>query len=121
VAKIREVRRFSLAVKKQPSKLLLEKLDGARQGGLRHIAPLGCAREIQLLGHREEITNLVHSHDDLTGMVDGHGSIGRTLLPKTLLSTFAVPLVALGIAEPSAEAGRDSRAVKFLHICLLKS
>jgi len=69
---------------------------------LRHIAPLGCAREIQLLGHREEITNLVHFHDNLTGMVDGHGSIGRTLLPKTLLSMFAVRLAALGIAEPSA-------------------
>src|SRR5271166_1377774 len=102
VAKIREVRRFSLAVEKQPSKLLLEKFDGARQGGLRHIAPLGCAREIQLLGHREEITNLVHFHDNLTGMVDGHSSIRRTLFPKTLLSTFAVRLAALGIAEPSA-------------------
>ena len=60
---------FALAVKKQASKLLLEKLDGARQGGLRHIAPLACAREIQLLGYREEITNLMHFHDDLTGMV----------------------------------------------------
>jgi hypothetical protein len=89
----------TLAVKKQPSKLLLEKLDGARQGRLRHIAPLGCAREIELLGHREEITNLVHFHDNLTGMVDGHGSIGRTLLPKTLLSTFAVRLRNFGVCH----------------------
>jgi hypothetical protein len=44
----------------------------------------------------------VHFHDNLTGIVDGHGSIGRTLLPKTLLSTFALRLAALGIAEPSA-------------------
>ena len=78
VAKIREVRRFSLAVKKQPSKLFLEKLDGARQGRLRHIAPLGCAREIQLLGHREEITNLMHFHDDLTGMLDGHARLANS-------------------------------------------
>ena len=71
VAEIREARRFPLAVKELPSKLLLEKLDGARQRGLRHIAPLACAREIQLLGHREEITNLVHFHDDLTGSSSG--------------------------------------------------
>ena len=38
--------------------------------GLRHIAPLACAREIQLLGHREEITNLMHFHDNLSGRLD---------------------------------------------------
>ena len=75
VAKIREVYRLALAVKKRPSKLLFEKLDSARQRGLRHIARLACAGEIQLLGHREEITNLVHLHDNLTDMVDGHGRI----------------------------------------------
>src|SRR5271155_885813 len=62
VAKIREACRFALAVKEQPSELLLEKLDGARQRGLRHIALLARAGEIQLLGHREEITNLMHLH-----------------------------------------------------------
>src|SRR4029077_13934882 len=46
-AKIGEVRRFALAAKKQPSKLLFEKLDRARQGGLRHIALLAGAGEIQ--------------------------------------------------------------------------
>ena len=51
VAKIGEARRVAFAVKEQPSKLLLEKLDGARQGGVRHIAPLACAGEIQLLGY----------------------------------------------------------------------
>jgi hypothetical protein len=51
-------------------------LDGARQGGLRHVAPLGCAREIQLLGHREEITNLVHFHDNLTGWSTGMAALG---------------------------------------------
>jgi hypothetical protein len=35
-------------VKEQPSKLVLEELDGARQGGLRHVALLACPREIQL-------------------------------------------------------------------------
>jgi hypothetical protein len=75
VAKIREVYRLALAVKKRPSKLLFENLDSARQRGLRHIALLACAGEIQLLGHREEITNLVHLHDNLTDMVDGHGRI----------------------------------------------
>jgi hypothetical protein len=68
VAKIGEVRRFALAVKKEPAKLLLEKLDRARQRRLRHIAPLACASEIQLLGHREEITNLMHFHDNLTSV-----------------------------------------------------
>jgi hypothetical protein len=52
MAKIGEVCRFALAVKEQPSQLLLEKLDSARQGGLSHIASLARAREIQLLGHR---------------------------------------------------------------------
>ncbi len=75
VAKIREVYRLALAAKKRPSKLLFEKLDGARQRGLRHIALLACAGEIQLLGHREEITNLVHLHGSLTDIVDGHGRI----------------------------------------------
>ena len=70
VAEIREVRRFALAVKEQSSKLLLEKLDGARQRGLRHIAPLACASEIQLLGHPEEITHLMHFHDNLSGRLD---------------------------------------------------
>src|SRR5271166_2216562 len=60
VAKIREVCRFAQPVEEQPSKLLLEKLDSARQGGLRHIASFGCAREIQLLRHRKKITNLMH-------------------------------------------------------------
>jgi hypothetical protein len=87
------------------SEFLFEKLDSARQRGLRHIALLTCAREIQLLGHCEEITNLVHFHDDLTGMVDGHGSIWGTLLTNTLLSMFAVRLASLGIAEPSALLG----------------
>jgi hypothetical protein len=65
VAKIREARRVALAVKQKPSELLLKELDRARQGGLRHIAPLACAGEIQLLGYREEITNLMHFHGDL--------------------------------------------------------
>jgi hypothetical protein len=75
VAKIREVYRLALAVKKRPAKLLFENLDSARQRGLRHIALLACAGEIQLLGRREEITNLVHLHDNLSDMVDGHGRI----------------------------------------------
>ena len=62
--------------KERPSKLLLEKLDGARQRGLRHIAPLACASEIQFLCHREEITNLMHFHNDLTRAFDRHGKIG---------------------------------------------
>src|ERR1700685_2510104 len=49
VAKIGEVRRFALAPEKRPSKLLFEKLDRTRQGGLGHIAPLARPGEIQRL------------------------------------------------------------------------
>jgi hypothetical protein len=66
VAKVREAGRFTFAVRERPSKLLLEELDGARQRGLRHIAPLAGASEIQLLGQREEVTNLMHLHDDVS-------------------------------------------------------
>jgi len=54
--------RFALAAEKQPSELLFEKFDGARQRRLRHVAPIARAREIQFLGNCEEVTNLVHLH-----------------------------------------------------------
>jgi hypothetical protein len=59
--------RFALAAKQRSAELLFEELDGARQGGLRHIALLAGAGEIQLLGQREEVSNLMHFHDCLTG------------------------------------------------------
>ena len=71
------MRRIALAAKKQPSKLLFEKLDRARQGGLGNVAALACPGEIQLLGYREEITNLMHFHDDLTRNVGGGPFAGR--------------------------------------------
>ncbi len=66
LAEVREVCRFAVAVKKLSTELLFEKLDCPRQGGLRHIALFACAREIQFLCHRKEITNLVHFHDNLS-------------------------------------------------------
>src|SRR5271154_6075242 len=75
VSKICEACRFALAAKKRPTKLLFEKLDGARQRRLGHIALLARAREIEFLGHREEITNLVHFHDNLARRSKCHWSL----------------------------------------------
>ena len=61
-AELGEVRVGALAVEQRPAKLLLELLDGAGQRGLRDVAALGRAREIQLLAEREEVADLMHFH-----------------------------------------------------------
>ena len=85
LAELREVCWFAVAVKKRSAELLLEKLDCARQGRLRHIALFASAREIQFLCHRKEITNLMHFHDDLAELrskTSGHkGKIIASISP----------------------------------------
>jgi hypothetical protein len=87
-----------------PSKLLLEKLDGARQRGLRHVAPLACASEIQFLGHRGEIPQLMHFHDDLTGMVHG----GAHVTIESMAAELANARTACALALRACPSPFDS-------------
>src|SRR6516165_6852293 len=64
-----EMRQVPLAVKKWPTKLTFELLDRTRERRLRHVALFSRSREVQFLCHPEEITDLMHFHDNLTGMV----------------------------------------------------
>ncbi len=61
-AEIGEVRQIALPPQEKTAQLLLELLDRTRQGGLRHVAFLGGAREVERLRNCEEITDLVHLH-----------------------------------------------------------
>jgi hypothetical protein len=90
VAKIGEVGRFTLAAKKRPAELLFEKLDGARQGGLGHIAEFARAGEIQLVGQREEISNLVHFHDNLAGWEKWENTIIEQPTPKVTTCRYGI-------------------------------
>ena len=49
-------------MKQGTAELLLEQLDGPRQRRLRNIAPLRRSGEIQFLGDREEVADLMHFH-----------------------------------------------------------
>lgn len=53
-----------LPVKQQPAELILQQLDGALEGGLRDVALLRRAGEIQFLADREEVSDLMHFHRD---------------------------------------------------------
>src|SRR6516162_3151874 len=61
-AEIRQMGQLALAPQQQASKLLLELLDCARQRRLRDIASLRRSCEVQGLGHRQEVADLVHLH-----------------------------------------------------------
>src|SRR5829696_6243905 len=52
----------ALAVEQRAAELALEKLDRPRQRRLRDVAALGGAGEVQFLGDRQEIADLVHLH-----------------------------------------------------------
>lgn len=52
----------ALAMEQRAAHLLLELLDGAGQRGLRDVAALGGAGEVQVLAERKEIAHLVHFH-----------------------------------------------------------
>jgi len=79
LAQLREMRQVPLAVKKRPTKLAFKLLDRARQRRLRHVALFGRAREVQFSRHPQEITNLMHFHGHLTGMVMGCARVAPPL------------------------------------------
>src|SRR5689334_16666193 len=70
---------------------MLEKLDRPRQCRLAHVAALSCLREIQQLGYRQEITNLVKLHD-----VPQHRPISR-----------AVPVLLPGVPNANGYPATD--------------
>src|SRR5262252_6438742 len=53
---------MALAVKKRTAELSLQLLNRARERRLRNVTLLGGAREVQLLGDREKIPDLMHFH-----------------------------------------------------------
>ena len=61
-AEIGQVGQLTLAPQQQPAELPLELLDRAGQRRLRHTALLGRAGEVQGVGDRQEIADLVHLH-----------------------------------------------------------
>ena len=63
LAEFGQLRRRPLASEQVAAELVLELLDGARQRGLRDVAFLGGAREIQQPRDREEVSDLMHLHD----------------------------------------------------------
>src|SRR5262249_15646848 len=67
LAQLGEMRQVPLAVKKWATKLAFELLYRTRERRLRHAALFRRAREVQFLCHPEEISNLMHFHDNLTG------------------------------------------------------
>ena len=62
-AELGEMRVGALAVKQRTAQLFFELLDGARQRGLRDVAALGRAGEVQFLAEAEEIADLMHFHE----------------------------------------------------------
>ena len=60
--KVRELRQLALAVDQLAAELLLQLLHPLRQGGLRDIALLGCAGEIECGRDGEEVANLMKLH-----------------------------------------------------------
>src|SRR5215831_15433300 len=100
LAQLGEMRQVPLAVEKWPTKLAFELLYRTRERRLRHAALFRRAREVQFLCHPEEIPNLMHFHDNLTGMVDrsresvgiGSYSPGRRARVLGILGKSARPI-----------------------------
>src|SRR5689334_20041401 len=63
-AQLGQMRMVTLAIEKRATQLVLEQPDGSGQGGLRDIAALGCAREVQGLAERHEVSDLMHLQGD---------------------------------------------------------
>ena len=61
-AEIGQMRQLALAAQQQAAKLLFELLDRAGQRRLRDMALLGRAGEIQRVGDRQKIADLMHLH-----------------------------------------------------------
>src|SRR5438105_11659972 len=91
----------AFAVEQQSAELFLERLDGAGKGGLRYIAFGGPAREVQLLGKRKEIADLMHFHGrDAPTQVSPHPSKDAGL-PKNKKRNGGLPRRLLTRILPS--------------------
>ena len=64
LAELAQMRSRPLTMEQEAAELVLQELDGARERGLRHVAFLGRAGEVQLLAQGEEIPDLMHFHGD---------------------------------------------------------
>ena len=53
-----------LSLKQRTTEFPLQGADGGGQRGLRDAAAAGCAGEIELLAQRQEVTDLLHLHND---------------------------------------------------------
>ncbi len=53
-----------LAMEQRAAELAFQRSDGVGQRGLRHTAALGRAGEVAFLAERQEVTDLMHLHDD---------------------------------------------------------
>ena len=62
LAKFGELRVRPLAAEEVAAQLAFELADGAGERGLRHVALLGGAREVERARHGQEVANLVHLH-----------------------------------------------------------
>jgi hypothetical protein len=59
---VSKMREMAFTVKKRTAKLSLQLLNRTRQRGLRNVALFSRAREIQFLGDRKKVADLVHFH-----------------------------------------------------------
>jgi hypothetical protein len=60
-----QVRVCPLPMEERAAELFLQQLDRTGERGLRHVAALRGAREIQMLAHGKEVPDLVHFHRTL--------------------------------------------------------
>jgi hypothetical protein len=61
-AEFRQMRLGTLAMEKSSTELFLKFLDRTRKRRLRGFAAFGGTREVQFVGDREKIANLMHFH-----------------------------------------------------------
>ncbi len=93
-----------LAVEQQPAELLLEQLDGARQGRLGHVATLGRAGEVQLLAEGEEVFDLMHFHGDVLLSANGLTAPGP-VAPMFCVYRCHRRSALAGVPAPMVECG----------------
>ena len=98
LAKVGELRQLALAVDQLAAELLLELLYPLGQGGLRDIALLGCAGEVECGRDGEEVANLMKLH----------GLFSVKLL-RTILTSLASPRPDSGARGRSPRGRRRPR------------
>src|SRR6266511_4649529 len=62
LAELSQMREMAFSVKERSAKLSFQLLNCTRERGLRDVALFGCAREVQFLCDRQEISDLMHFH-----------------------------------------------------------